>query len=87
MRTYEEVTIPERTQKRISETYCDLCGETIKVHAYSTDDVIVSKEIGFHYPDSGYQTIIEYDVCLKCFDDKIVPIFGNAKPTITERDW
>ena len=51
--------------------------------------VTISKEEGSVFPEGGCLDVHEYDICVPCFDSKIVPLLDSldAEPTFREIDF
>ena len=89
----------------ITEIICDICGRKgiTKYSAYpSTENAWYVKGEAFRehftniamedrtsYPDGGYATMIHFDVCPKCFKEKLIPWFESQGISYTEsdKDW
>jgi len=83
------VIVPATTRTVVDRVTCDLCGEVIELRSYEIGDVEIKRSVGEHYPGCGSRTDTEYDICVKCFDGKVVPWLASqgAKPRIKEIDW
>ena len=86
MKKYKAVKVPARIAKEVVKVICDLCGEAIEDKGFSADKVTVEKTEGTSFPEGGCATITSFDVCIKCFDLHIVPLFKN-KPLVKDIDW
>lgn len=82
-----EKVIPETTKIVVEKVTCDLCGSEIAPKGYNIDEIIVSHVTGCSTPDGGYGDRIEYDLCGKCFDTRLVPWLkeNGAEPRLS--DW
>lgn len=94
-RNIETVTItPEPyVDEQIIGYTCDLCGikskhpwDDSETYSGNYENIIVRREYGHSWPEGGNKSTELYDVCPKCWVDKIVPLF-NCSPTETESDW
>jgi hypothetical protein len=79
----------------VLKTTCDICGKDIYDclpencrNWYDVCDVTISSNYGRGFGHDGLSTELrEYDVCVKCFTEKLAPFiesFHCAKPTITK---
>jgi len=79
----------------VLKTACDICGKDIydclpekRRNWYDVCDVTISRDEGENFGNDGMNTeLCEYDVCVKCFNEKLAPFiesFHCAKPTITK---
>lgn len=81
---------PAHNFEYVAKTTCDLCnGEVGSRDNYRTDEVTVKYREGKTYPECGSGTETEFDICHKCFKDKLVPMLkaAGANPTVTELDY
>ena len=98
MKRYETVTPePKPTQYLIGLT-CDLCGRETKWRGWAEDcwdvdeieiKVTIRRHQGQNYPEGGWGTDYEVDLCPECFKDKLIPWLESqgAKVQQTEWDW
>jgi formate dehydrogenase assembly factor FdhD len=90
MKHMKIVEVPAKTEEVIDFVTCDLCKMKIdQSNKYQINDVEVSHRTGHSCPDGGSGELVSFDICGKCFDEKIVPflqLFG-AEPTKSEWDW
>ena len=87
MKTYVTITIPERKEKRLDKTTCDICGEEIKQKNFSADEIIVMRNDGYNYPEGGWGVKSFYDICLECWTNKLVPFFDSLGATSRQEEW
>ena len=62
--------------EHIQSINCDICnrhsiGECFSEERFEVSEVIVSIEEGTCYPETGNKTRMEWDICPKCFKEKI----------------
>lgn len=80
--------VPAKTELRIVKVTCDLCGVDIdaEVGDWERDDVTIERVSGDTFPDGGATEMRAFDVCGKCFAEKLEPWFltFGAKPRITD---
>lgn len=96
MKTKKTVT---ETKEVTDKTFCDLCkkqikdgwdcfsvaGAEVKIRRTWT---YVSATEGIHYPEGGGDAeTIEYDVCVKCFKEKLIPFMESQGAEPTRREW
>ena len=96
MRKYELKEQPKpRPYKTCIKMECDICGLSSESNdwsqeSHSIQNVDVSCELGESYPPDRYTETHSYDICPKCFRDKLAPWIEshrNAEPRVTESDW
>ena len=95
MRKFETTTkLVESTN--LVETTCDLCGAVAKQGNWESSvyevnevevEVTVRRKDGVSYPEGGWGTALEVDICPKCFNDKLVPFLRSQGANIEEREW
>ena len=84
VKIYEKVEETKVVEKLV-EVRCDLCKEVIPDSpawgsGNNYEEVIVEAKYGMMYPESGSGEEISFDVCLRCFRERIVPIFAEVWP-------
>jgi len=88
MKAYKKETVE---REFLDKTICDLCGEE-GGHDWSrscfkvSETIILLKE-GERYPEAGWGTKIEIDICPKCFKTKLVPWFESQGMKVEEKEW
>jgi hypothetical protein len=92
MKIYESYVVPEYKSTILDETICDLCGARAKNGEwddglYSLLDIEVSYTEGSQYPEGGYGTKYEVDICPECFKKKLIPWLENQGAEIHEEEW
>jgi len=93
MKKYKTVVVPERAERRVDCVICDLCGDEVDpeegMGGENALEINVNMTTGINYPDGGLGNFIEWDICPKCFEDKLVPWFESqgAPGTATKWDW
>jgi len=91
----EKEHIQPEVRKMITDYYiCDLCGDKSEnkwdeYSNYTVSKVRVQHEKGSQCSDGGSGEHIKYDICPKCFTEKLTPWLESqgAKPRIDEWDW
>lgn len=71
---------PATTKEVLEKTKCDICKKDILYGGYSADEAEVSAKEGTSYPEGGSGEEYEFDVCVSCFKDQLIPFiesFGN----------
>jgi hypothetical protein len=95
MRKYEKHT---RTvdETVLTETACDLCGKIAKKGNWESSsyevnevdvEVIVRQKNGKSYPEGGWGTALQVDICPDCFINILVPFLRSKGAQIEEREW
>ena len=95
-RLIKKRTYPEHTKEYIAELRCYICGRKAPSpeniypwvkKMYSMCEVEVRLREGTQYPEGGSGQDVSFDVCPKCFKEKLVPaLFAlGAQPHVM--DW
>lgn len=92
MKTYAEKAT---TFTYVAERRCDLCGRRATRNpdnwdassSYDVAETELRLREGSHYPECGYGTEIEIDLCPTCFRTKLLPWLTEQGATIKEREW
>ena len=86
--------IPAKTIEVITAVTCDLCGRKGRdgdwaKSLFDVEDVEISYESGYRYPECGSTEVISYDICPDCFKNKLMPWLKSqgADPEIKDVDW
>lgn len=92
MRHYQTIQIPAkpaRQEEQLQKMTCDLCSAKLIARSYNINQVNISCESGKSYPEGGDKTTQCFDMCEKCFVDKLVPLLESWGMTSyeTEIDW
>jgi hypothetical protein len=93
MKKYTKIEVPARITSKHTSTVCDLCGDETadswRKGAFDAGETTVEVVAGTRYPEGGSGTKIEYDICPKCFMDKLIPWLESqgAKTDIQEWGW
>ncbi len=100
MRRFETKTRPATTYEECVEIRCDLCGRAApSPYGYDgnvwgsnridVERVSIKSERGYNCPEGGSSKTKCFDVCVSCFNEKIVPFMASlgAEPAMTESDW
>ena len=95
MRKYEKK--PETVErKRLVETTCDLCGAIAKSGDWGSSsyevneveiEVTVRQKDGRSYPQDGWGTKYEVDMCPNCFKDKLIPWLESQGCKAERKEW
>lgn len=89
-RTVEVPAIPATTKEELVYIDCDICHETIKHgNMFDVDEIKVEHKLGVCYPETSNGQTLSFDICEKCFNQKLIPWLESqgAKPTIEEWDY
>lgn len=80
--------------KVVDSISCDICGEVHphdhwKKDAFEVLETEVSITTGVQYPEGGDRHIVSFDICPKCFNEKLIPFLESlgAKPSTDEKDY
>lgn len=91
----EPYTIPEQKSERIIARICDLCGfktpcESWYDKSWDFDDttikITIERNTGSRYPEGGYSTNTEIDLCPECFKNKLIPWLKSQGALIKDKD-
>lgn len=91
MKTTKSVEVPARPARtqEFEVVNCDGCGAEIKRDGYEFKEATVEFCSGASYPEGGSCDVRSFDICPKCWVEKLepalVPIFGA--PQVTDRGW
>ena len=77
MRTYKEITIPARTELRLTKIVCGCGAErdprlasgwaNRPSHEHNMDEITVQREVGSQYPEYLKTMVTKYDLCPSCW--------------------
>jgi len=96
MRHYTEKLQPEKLVKTLTKTTCDICGrdahqgywESSSYEINETEiEVTVRHKDGNIYPEDGWGTKYEVDICPECFKTKLIPFLKSIGCTTERVDW
>lgn len=92
---FEERVIPQRTESVRVEMACDMCGvkaerpgagEWFAPSSYDVSTVRIECREGSAYPGGSNTTTTSFDICPKCFHEKLTHFFAafGAQPKVQE---
>jgi len=81
MKHYAEISVPETTRKALMYTTCDW------ESAYTVSDREVRIREGTSCPEGGQGTKVEYDICPKCFNEKLIPWLESQGAETRAEEW
>lgn len=95
MRNYKTV---EKLEKHniLDSVQCDICGKKATTLDWNSGSyqinetqikIVVRKKEGESYPEGGYGTEYDIDICPDCFKNKLIPWFMSQGARIDEKDW
>jgi hypothetical protein len=87
MKHTKEVVVPEIVTQVTEYVTCDICSEKIVAAMYHPDDVRISRHNGESYPEGGWGTDVEFDICGKCFESRLVPWLAEQGASPREEEW
>lgn len=72
-----------------SETFCDFCSSKISNSYYAVSETTVECRFGHSYPEGGSATTLDVDICMNCFESKLIPWIKSQGVEMreTESDW
>ena len=95
MRIYRTEMIT-REKQVLEKMVCDLCGRKADGGSWPADRyemgeteirVIIEQREGTNYPEGGWGTKFEIDVCPQCFKEKLIPWLRSQGAKIEETEW
>lgn len=96
MRVYRTVAVPASTRQVVDKVICDLCGKqgalgTWESSSYEVEEteiqIKVRQKDGESYPETGWGTEYNVDMCPDCFKDKLIPWLESQGCTAERKDW
>jgi hypothetical protein len=88
MKHYKTILEPARERQYETHTTCDLCGaKCASDENYYDDEVTIKRREGTNYPDCGWGTETDVDMCGKCFQEKLVPWLQSQGAEVVAREW
>lgn len=88
MKKMRTVVVPEQTVERVECVICDLCKNVIQDPYPERNDVRVEHRFGEYYGGDGAGgDEISFDLCGKCFREKLVPWLQEQGATQTYKEW
>lgn len=88
MKKYKKI----KTESNIlDEMKCDLCKKTSKNYGWDkglceVDEIKIERRVGKQYPECGWGTIYEVDLCPSCFN-KFLSWLEEQGGSFTEKEW
>ena len=86
----KKIKIPA-TEKEVEDyKTCDICNKKIKdSDGYTSNEVEIRYERSSGTPDGGETKTTEIDMCVNCFENKLIPWLKSygAAPRIRESEW
>ena len=99
MKVYEEVPVPATTRRQLKLRKCDLCGKESGGRGdtewdkgfYDVMETEVQIQLkmreGEAYPEGGWGTTAEIDICPECFRGKLIPWLQSEGADIKREEW
>jgi len=93
MRKFKEITT---TVETIEFIQCDICGKKADRHDWSTGSytvnetefkILIRQRDGENYPEGGWGTEYEADICPNCFKEKLIPWLNSQGCTAKRKEW
>lgn len=77
------------TEDVVYRVTCDLCGNSIVEETYVIKETTIERRRGLNYPEGGNTETVSVDMCVPCFDSKLVPWLKSqgVTPVVTETYW
>lgn len=83
-------TIPSKVEEVIEKITCDICkSEIVRYKGCSIYDVEIYARHSNGTEDGGYSKEYKFDICWKCFNEKIIPFIKSfgCEPKETDGEW
>jgi hypothetical protein len=88
------IPVPATEREYVEWLQCDIChrteiGDTWAKSTYDIAKVGVFLQVGENYPEYGSEETTSFDICPKCFIEKLVPFieaFGS-KAAVKKTEW
>lgn len=96
MKNYIKKIQPERIIDKVESVTCDLCGATAKNEGWQSSqweineteiEIRVRHKDGSSYPEGGWGTKYQVDICPDCFTEKLIPWFESQGCKAKREDW
>ena len=97
MRVEKTRVRPAKEEKYIAEVLCDICGAKNPRQrwdltdwgddCYDLDEVEIRCRTGSSYPDGGFGEETFFDICPKCFKEKVLPALKALGASPQNREW
>ena len=87
MKHKKTVPVPATTREIVGQVTCDLCKAEIKDERFEVSEVTVSFRKGSSFPEGGFGTKLDVDMCGTCFEEKLVPWLQSQGAEPVESDW
>jgi len=96
VRYYIEKEEPAKKVKVHDKTTCDLCGRIALMGYWQSSsyevneteiEVTVRQKDGESYPEGGYGSKYEVDMCPECFKNKLIPWLESQGCKAKRKDW
>jgi len=94
MKIIREIDIPAKTVEREIGRRCDFpdCGkESNKEGAFEVNEIDVRVQVrqrdGKAYPEGGWGTVVEIDICPECFKARLIPWLESQGVVIERTEW
>lgn len=92
MKNYNTIQVPATTRKHLSHFTCDICKTNSRgsdgwaENGWDVKNVEISLDEGSNYPEYAFGETITYDICPKCFKEKLMPFLDSlgAKPEVKD---
>lgn len=89
-RTYITKHVPAKDISVEHEVFCDLCKSEIDEYSgWDVNEVTIEGKTGYSCPSGGSSETQSVDMCIKCFEGKLIPWLKEQGADIqkSERNW
>lgn len=88
MEIKKTINVPATTRYVLDKTICDLCREAIRpAEGYNVEEIEIFYKTGSNFPEGGSGEILKIDLCLVCFEDKLIPWLRSQGVTREVENW
>jgi hypothetical protein len=96
MKIFKEKIAPAKKYQELVKRRCDLCGlestsSDWDAGLYEMNETEISIKIkqkeGENYPEGGYGTEYEIDLCPGCFKNRLIPWLKSEGAAVEEKEW
>lgn len=89
MKHYKTVQVPATTKQVEDYVTCDFCEAKLEQTTFEIHEAKVSLRHGSNFPEGSEGVETSYDICPKCFEEKLVPWARSQgiEPQVEEWEW
>lgn len=87
MKHMKTIDVPATTREVVAKVTCDLCATEITQKQFEVNEVEVSLKQGSNYPEGGSGDTTSFDLCSKCFAEKLIPWLRAQGAEPATKEW